>query len=237
MWLNLLSLAVFALINVSAAALKRCMPRTAKNTLRAVLAVLFFGNLFRYVYAYPKLVGEIHIPIEYSTVAYFLVPPLMFLDKGRCRVWASMYGLTAGFLYYMAMIIAANKLYADAPLYDVCISYFCHGALYLNGVVVLSREKVNNRDAANMMLCLLIISIRALVLKKYAVDADELFIYDVLGGNVMRMVMPESSWHFTVPLYYIVLNLVIVMCLKGFLPKKARKKRVKGNDAVSDTGD
>ena len=236
MGINFMSLVLFAALNILAIQLNKCRRSVLKLTLGALLAVLFAGNLFRYLYAYPRLVGEVHIPIEYSTVAYFLVPVFMLVNRRRSRVWASIYGLTAGLLYYLTMILAANRLYADAPYYDVYISLFCHGTLYLNGVICLSRERITTRDVAKTMLCLLIVSIRALLLRKYAIDADELFIYDIMFGNVIRMVTPESTWFIMVPVYYIALNAVIIRCLKGFFPHKQDKKPQKAPDA-DDSGD
>ncbi|MBQ3760689.1 MAG: hypothetical protein II875_01610 [Clostridia bacterium] len=228
MGINAMSLVVFSALNLLVHGLGRCREERAKGLLKVLWIVLLFGNLIRYVFVYPVIVGEVHIPIEYSTVAYFLVPAMMLWNKKGHVVWPALYGLIAGLLYFLTMIAAANRLYADAPPYDVYISYFCHGTLYVNGLLVLRKNRVSDRDRAKTMLCLLIVSVRSLLLKKYAIDADELFIYDVLLGNVIRMVLPKSSWSFTVPLYYVALNALILLTLRGFLPEKRRNRRGRG---------
>ena len=223
MGINGMSLVVFVGLNFFVFQLNKCSEKVVFRVLKTLWALLFLGNLFRYVYAYPCLVGEMHLPIEYSTVAYFLVPLMMFLNYKNCRVWASVYGLICGLMYFLTMIVASHNLYADTPPYDTYISYFCHGTLYVNGLIMLVRLKITDRDWANTMLCLLIVSARALLLRRFAVDADELFIYDVLFGNVIRMITPEKIWFITVPIYYAALALLIVLSLKGFFPKKEKK--------------
>lgn len=53
--------------------------------MRWLCAVLLSGNLLRYGIIYPFVKGVVMLPVEFSTVAYFLVPAILLTSKRRLR--------------------------------------------------------------------------------------------------------------------------------------------------------
>ena len=93
--------------------------------MRWLCAVLLSGNLLRYGVIYPFVKGVVMLPVEFSTVAYFLVPAILLTSKRRLRSWAAYSGLMAGFFYYLAMIAAGGVIYGvpgGAGLMDATVS-------------------------------------------------------------------------------------------------------------------
>lgn len=128
--LNAVALVFFGCINVAAYQLCKCPEGRRRTVVRWLCAVLLSGNLLRYGVIYPFVKGVVMLPVEFSTVAYFLVPAILLTSKRRLRSWAAYSGLMAGFFYYLAMIAAGGVIYgAYAPL-DIYISMFCHGSIY-----------------------------------------------------------------------------------------------------------
>lgn len=150
--LNAVALVFFGCINVAAYQLCKCPEGRCRTVVRWLCAVLLSGNLLRYGVIYPFVKGVVMLPVEFSTVAYFLVPAILLTSKRRLRSWAAYSGLMAGFFYYLAMIAAGGVIYgAYAPL-DIYISMFCHGSIYFCGFVTIGTELCSAKDAPKLAL-------------------------------------------------------------------------------------
>ena len=107
--LNAVAIVFFGCINVLAYRLCKCPERGRSRAVRALCVVLLSVNLFRYCIMYPLIQGEVMLPVEFSTVAYFVVPSILLTSRKKLRSWAAYSGLMAGFFYYMVLIIAAAR--------------------------------------------------------------------------------------------------------------------------------
>ena len=87
--LNAVALVFFCCINVTAYQLCKCPKDKRRNVVRCLCAVLLFGNLLRYFVIYPFVKGVVMLPVEFSTVAYFLVPAILLASKKRLHSWAA----------------------------------------------------------------------------------------------------------------------------------------------------
>ena len=70
----------------------------------------------------------------------------------------------AGFFYYIAMVVAGGPLYNTYPPYDIYISMFCHGALYICGLVTVRTEAYNFKDAPKLVFGVALVAVRAMLL-------------------------------------------------------------------------
>lgn len=95
--LNAVALVFFGCTNVAAYQLCKCPEGRHRTVVRWLCAVLLSGNLLRYGVIYPFVKGVVMLPVEFSTVAYFLVPAILLTSKRRLRSWAAYSGLMAGF--------------------------------------------------------------------------------------------------------------------------------------------
>ena len=221
--LNAMAFALFIGINVLSHWLSKCTEKTRVRVLRVFCSLLLFGNIFRYFICYPFLLGEIHIPVEYSTVAYFTVPTVLLLNRKRSRSWAAYSGLMAGFFYYLAMILLGGRIYDSYPPYDIWISMFCHGTLYLCGLVTIRTEACPSRDGYKLALGTALVCVRALILRPYVIGADGLFIYKLLDGDLIWAFLPETSWSVLLPIYYAAAISLVLLSMGIFFRSNRRE--------------
>ncbi len=83
--LNAVALVFFGCINVAAYQLCKCPEGRRRTVVRWLCAVLLSGNLLRYGVIYPFVKGVVMLSVEFSTVAYFLVPAILLTSKRRLR--------------------------------------------------------------------------------------------------------------------------------------------------------
>lgn len=223
--LNAVALVFFCCINVTAYQLCKCPEDKRRNIVRCLCAVLLFGNLLRYSVIYPFVKGVVMLPVEFSTVAYFLVPAILLTSKKRLHSWAAYSGLMSGFFYYMAMIAAGGAIYgADAPL-DVYISMFCHGAIYFCGFVTIGTELCSKADAPQLVLGVALVGVRAVLLRPFVAGSERLLIYILLDAAVVRQLLPQSMWAVALPVYYAALAAFVLLTIRDFFRRNHRQYR------------
>ena len=163
--LNVFSLLVFLALNRLSGTLARLDGKTRTAILRILLSVLLAFNIVKY--GLPPLLGEgLRIPVEYSTVAYFVVPLLYLSGLKRGKTWAAYSAIFAGFFYYMTMIVAGGRIYADYPPANVYLSLFCHGTLYLFGLVRLKTETFSISGRPTLFLGVGLVVLNAVVSRR-----------------------------------------------------------------------
>ena len=221
--LNAVALVFFGCINVVAYQLYKCPEGRRRTVVRWLCAVLLSGNLLRYGVIYPFVKGVVMLPVEFSTVAYFLVPAILLTSKRRLRSWAAYSGLMAGFFYYLAMIAAGGVIYgAYAPL-DIYISMFCHGSIYFCGFVTIGTELCSAKDAPKLALGVALVAIRAAILRPFVVGSDRLLIYILLDAVAVKRILPESAWTVALPFYYLAVAAFVLLTIRGFFRRNQKQ--------------
>jgi hypothetical protein len=213
--LNAFALILFAAINVSAVQLCKCSEPTRTRAIRLLCQTLLLFNIGRYALS-PLLGNGIKIPVEFSAVAYFVVPTIILRAKKNNQSWAAYSGLMAGFFYYMAMIAAGGPIYNTYPHYDTYISMFCHGTLYLCGFVTIGTRRYSEKDGHRILGGIAYVAASAIVLRPLAEGTQRLFIYELLDGCYVKQMISQNIWHIALPAYYIVLVCLILLSVRGF---------------------
>ena len=220
--LNAVTLVFFGCINVAAYQLCKCPEGRRRTVVRWLCAVLLSGNLLRYGIIYPFVKDVVMLPVEFSTVAYFLVPAILLTSKRRLRSWAAYSGLMAGFFYYLAMIAAGGVIYGTYATLDIYISMFCHGSIYFCGFVTIGTELCSAKDAPKLALGVAWVAIRAALLRPFVVGSDRLLIYILLDAVAL-------------PVYYLAVAAFVLLTIRGFFrrnQKQYRKFLPRGEAAV-----
>ena len=214
--LNAMAFALFIGINVLSHWLCKCNENIRKRVLTILCVLLLGGNLLRFGVVYPFIFGEIRIPAEYSTVAYFVVPAILLFGVKRFCSWAAYSGLMAGFFYYLTMILLGGKIYEAYPPYEIYISMLCHGTIYLCGLVTIGTQTCPTKDGYKLALGTAYVCIRALALRPYVLGAVGMFIYKLLDGDLIRSFLPKAYWSVLLPVYYVVAVLLVLFSMRLF---------------------
>ncbi len=213
--LNVFSLLIFAAVNIFAAMLLKSSNETRSRILRIVCAVLLSFNLCRYALALLSGMGSI-FPVEYSSVAYFVVPVILLTGIKKAQSWASYSGIMAGFFYFMTLILAGGKVYADYRPNDIYISLYCHGSLYLCGLVCLKTNRFKRSDRFLLLGGNAFVALYAYLLRPIAEGKARIFIYELMDGLYVKQLFPVSAWGYLMPAYYLLMFGFLLLSVRLF---------------------
>lgn len=231
--LNMFALLAFAAINLFAAALCKTDDETRKRALRKLCIALLSINLFRYTLS-PILGNGLLVPVEFSTVSYFAVPIILLSGSKKLQSWAAYSGMMAGFFYYMTMILAGGKIYAEYPPYDTYISICCHGTLYLCGLVSLKTNRFKPSDCFKLFLGVGTIAINAALFRPIADNGTRLFIYELMDGIYVQQVLPQALSGYLTPINYGLIICFVLLTGKLFFKlNKTQYEKFVGNGQES----
>ncbi len=166
------------------------------------------------------------LPVEFSTVAYFLVPAILLTSKKRLHSWAAYSGLMAGLFCYMAMIAAGSMIYGQNPQLNIYISMFCHGSIYFSGFVTIGTEVCRAKDAPKLALRVAWVAVRAAMLRPYVVGSNRLLIYILLDAVAVKRILPEHTWPRALPLYYLAVAAFVLLTICGFFRRNQKQYHI-----------
>ena len=131
----------------------------------------------------------------------------------------------AGFFYYVAMIVAGGPLYNAYPPYDIYISMFCHGTLYVCGLVLIGTEEYSSKDTSKIVLGIVLVAIRAMLLRPIVEGSERLFIYILLDGIYVKQLLPANIWNVALPIYYVAVVALVSVTIKDFFKRNQKQYR------------
>ncbi len=142
------------------------------------------------------------IPVELSTVAYFIVPLTILFGIKKLKIWAVYSALLSGIIYYSAMILFGTKIYSDYPPYTVYMAIYNHGALLTYSYITLSTTIFYKKDRYIIWIGIIFSILWALALRPLVIVTKRIFIYDVIDAFWAYKYFPDLLV-VAVPLFYI----------------------------------
>lgn len=144
------------------------------------------------------------VPVEFSTLSYFLVPIIVLFNIKDLRIWAVYTALLSGAGYYISMILYGNVLYSSFPVYSVVTSLFNHGSLLAFALVSLGNDKFKKSERKIIWGGLLFNALWALSIRHLILHPGRIFIYEIMDGFIVKTFFPNMLYIFY-PIYYICL--------------------------------
>lgn len=148
------------------------------------------------------------IPIELSTISYFVVPIILYFHIKKLYIWAVYASFVSGFLYYVSMIIAGQMLYGDFPIYSYSTSLFNHGTLLVYSIIVANDLVFRRREMYIIHFGLIITIVYALLMRPIITHPGRIFIYMILDAELVKEYFLNIK-NIMYPLYYIALGLFL----------------------------
>lgn len=223
--LNLAGLILFLFLTFSAQRIAKGPPEWGKKLVRVLLWALLLGNLIRYLLIYPLVYHIIKIPAEFSTVAYFVVPTILLFQKQKQASWAVYSGLMAGFFFYVATVLAGQRIYGTNPLWDTAIAMVCHGILYFCCLLCLLTRRWGKQEPEKLVLGVGYVALRAAVLRPLIVGRERMLIYLLLDAAPVQALFPAEVLPRILPFYYMILTALLYWSAKAFFRENEKLVR------------
>lgn len=189
----------------------RLTARQRSGVLRVICFILLSYNIYRYASRSIAL-NFLRIPVEFSAVSYFAVPLIVLLNLKFLKSWAAYSALLAGGGYFIAIALFGNAVYANGSTDGIVAALFCHGMLFICGLLLISEKRFSHNSSWALTIGLCYVGLRALLLRQRFSGGAGIFIYELLfalrpvklfGGNIL-------------PVYYSVLFLLVTASFKIF---------------------
>lgn len=213
--LNVFSLLVFISLHIFAGLLCKRSNEPRSRLLRIICIALLSFNICRYARA--LILGKGFIfPVEFSSVAYFAVPFILLTGIRKAQSWAAYSGIMAGFFYYMTLILAGGRVYATYLPNDIYISLYCHGTLYVCGLVCLKTNRYERSDRFALLSGNVLVAVNAYLLRPIAEGKARIFIYELMDGLYVKQLFPHAAGGALMMLYYLLIAGFLLLSVKLF---------------------
>ncbi len=180
-------------------------------------AVFIYKSAF---YISENIKGNVCIPVEISTISYFMIPVILtFKIKGLYGV-AAFFGCVAGLGYFAAYIPLGFWAAASFTVKEVIIGCFCHGYLLLTGAYLLESYALDKRKSKDIWITLLAMLCWALVF--YDSTRSLTFVYLVVKPEFLQVFSSSVINFFVTIAYYEAWGTAFYFGVKLFYKLNAR---------------
>ncbi len=165
------------------------------------------------------------LPVELSTISYFVVPIIVIFNISFLKVWGVYASIISGFAYFLAILIMGNKLYGDFPPYAVFTSLYDHGALVAFAFITLSTTSFYKSERIVIWIGIVAAAVWALLLRSINAFTGRIFIYEVLDGVIIRDYF-SNNLVIGYIVYYILLVILLILSanMVHILSNKLKKR-------------
>lgn len=138
---NIISIVSFAIMILLNLILKRF--KYTPIILQIFSIILFVYKSYHYIIQ--NIQGNFLIPVEISSISYFLIPIILTFKIKKLYKVASFFGIAAGLGFYLFYCVFGFAVRANFEVTDLLISIFSHSYLLTAGLQLMFTEKFENQ--------------------------------------------------------------------------------------------
>ncbi|PAT01114.1 hypothetical protein CI105_08265 [Candidatus Izimaplasma bacterium ZiA1] len=174
-----------------------------QNRIILVLSILLISINGYMFYLRPK-----EIPVEFSTITYFVSSVIFILRIKYIEIWAVYSAVMAGVFYYLTVLVTGGNTYEFYSHSNVYIALFSHGSLLFMGLLKLKTTKYNQNLSFVIIIGNLLILAWALYIRPAITYNERIFIYELIDGKYLNQL--DTSFIFIIkPVYYILVSFFV----------------------------
>ena len=209
--INLISAAEAVIILFTFRRLLHLNEKQKNIILNIISAFLLCFNIFRYAIQSFKT-GVMRIPVDFSSVSYFLLPAIVLMRLSALRVWAAYSGVLAGSGYFLFMSIFGDIAYVGYNPSSIVFALLCHGALLICGLLIISEKEFSPFTGWIITIGLIGISLHAFLLRDHFSGGKGIFIYELLFAFRPISFLGRGI----IPFYYLLLFALVIISFNLF---------------------
>ncbi len=217
---NLISVGCFVLMIGLSVLLQKC---SKKELIMRIVSVLLFVWKFSYI-LYQNIIGIVSIPIEISTISYFIMfATLIFRIKGMYCV-SSLLGILAGVVFFGFYMVAGFTLQNVFTLKAYLTGCLFHGYLLVSGLYLFKNYKFDKKEQPKIWITTLAIICWSLVFYGF-VGEGITFIYYIVKPEFLLVFKNMSLNALVLIVYYCLLVSAYYGVIKGFFALNNKVKK------------
>lgn len=159
------------------------------------------------------------IPIEYSTLTYFIFSITVLFNIKKLIPLASFMGFVSGFGYLLSLMFLANSYFEHNGTYVTLMAFINHSIVFIGGIILMKDytfQKIAKKDI--LIFTSLYIVYVVIIERMVTFTQSFIFIRMLLGGDILKELFPQINptsydylFYFFILfiIYYLVINLFI----------------------------
>lgn len=174
--------------------------RSSNRITKALALFILFNKGIEIAYGLAQ--GNINkIPIEYSTITYFLLPIAILCKKEQLKKIFSFMGFLSGIGYLLTFIFAGSTIYEINGMYHTIQGFINHSILYALSVQVMKEQPLAKIEIKIWLTTVFLVYYMVAISMIIDYSESVLFIREVLTGS--SIISRLNHWlHFDVRLIY-----------------------------------
>lgn len=181
--------------------------------LRIISIVITIDKLANYIIQ--NIHGNIAIPVEISTLTYFLMCIILTFKIKSLYCVGSFYGIMAGLGYYLFYSILGFTVRNDFIIRDIVIGCFTHGFLLISGIHIFRTHYFKEEEKLRIWITIFAMLSWSLVF--YDVQMRGItFIYYIIKPTYLFIFQAMSLNFILIMLYYALLVTAFYFVIKIF---------------------
>lgn len=169
------------------------------------------------------------IPVEYSTITYFLLSITVIYQIKQLKPLAAFMGFISGFGYVIAFMFLGESYYAHNGLFITNMALINHSIVFIVGLLLMRDERFHLLDKKKILLFTTIYIIYILLVSRFVTFTQSyIFILMLLGGDLLHMLIPSaypSSYDYL--MYFLALLLLYQVVIHLFIGINHMLNRIK----------
>ena len=159
------------------------------------------------------------IPVEYSTITYFLFSVTVIFQMNKLKPLAAFMGFLSGFSYLIAFMFLSQNYYAHNGVFITNMALINHSLVFLGGLMLMRDEKFHLLDKKKILFFTTIYIIYVLLVSRYVTFTQSyIFILILLGGDLLKILTSSaypSSYDYL--MYFLILLLLYQVVIHLFI--------------------
>lgn len=193
-----------------------------------VLSVIIFAYKTCY-YIVQNVQGIFSVPVEISSISYFLIPIILTFKIRRLYYVCSFFGIAAGLGFYLFYCLFGFAVSSNFTISQFLIGIFSHSYLLTAGLQLMFRQKFERKDAGIWITMLAMIcwamafydfELRGITFIYYIIKPTYLCVFDSLSLNFLL-----------ITLFYAVITILFGIIIKLFF-KVNSKLHLQGDKCI-----
>ncbi|QWB95187.1 hypothetical protein KHQ89_04245 [Mycoplasmatota bacterium] len=158
-----------------------------------LLYVLFFLKLTEYT-IYGLTLNIQKIPIEFSTISYFIFSISMIFHIKWLKPFATFGAFLSGLGYLVSFIFLGKSYFMELTLYDASMAFLNHAILFYTSILVMKHDMfVQKNNKSFYIFTLLFLAYYIVVHRFISFSNPYIFINVLLQGDILKEIIQNNE--------------------------------------------